>query len=173
MLVNLICMLEGSNMQQIQLPDPFLPLIAGLQSLANSMNQGQEQMQQQFRMQQDILQESIENVLEKDEAIRELERRSEDLGAEISGVMFIDDENDVVEEIHIDSIGDMTSVDLSIARIPTDDSLKIYSFHSHPRYANPNFSIADLEVARNRTWESGHCVITEINDQFVANCMEI
>ena len=160
-------------MQQIQLPDPFAPLIAGLQALVNSMNQGQEQMGQQFRMQQDILQESIENVLERDEAIQELERRSEKLGKEISGVMFINEEEDIVEEIHIDSIGDMTSVDLSIARVPDDPDLKIYSFHSHPRHANPNFSGSDLEVIRSRTWEQGHCVITEINNEFVANCMEI
>lgn len=160
-------------MQQIQLPDPFAPFVAGLQALANSMTQGQEQMQQQFRMEQDLLQDSIQGILEKDEAIRALERRSENLGKEISGVMFIDEEDNIVEEIHIDSIGDMTSVDLSIARIPDDPSLKIYSFHSHPRYANPNFSNADLDVARSRTWETGHCVITEIGGEFVANCMEI
>lgn len=160
-------------MQLIQLPDPFAPLIAGLQALTNSINQGQEVMQQQFKMQQDLLQGSIQGILERDEAIRELERRSEDLGREISGVMFINEEEDIVEEIHVDSIGDMTSVDLSIVRIPSDPNLKVYGFHSHPRHANPNFSNADLDVARSRTWEQGHCVITEIDNQFVASCMEI
>lgn len=163
-------------MNEIVLPDPFAPLLQFLQSINQSLEAAQiqqQKFQQQFRLCQVQLQDSIEGVLERDEAIRELERRSENMKKEISGVMFIDEENDVVEEIFVDSIGDATSVDLSLVKIPADSGLKIYSFHTHPQFGNPNFSPADMEVSRARSWEAGHCILTEIGGDMVVNCMEL
>lgn len=157
-------------MQQIQLPDLFAPL----RVFVDSMNQGQEQMQQKFILCQSELRDSIEGILEKDEAIQELSRKSEEMGAEISAVLFVDEGGDVVEEIFVDSIGDLTSVELDLVRIPPSGSgLTAWSIHTHPRYQNINFSPADEQVARARIWERGHCVISEIGGVPQASCMEL
>ena len=163
-------------MDQIQLPDPFAPLLQFVNSMNQSMQQAQlqqQKMHQQFMMCQEQLQESIEGILEKDEAVMAIGRRSERIQKEISGVMFVDEENDLVEEIHIDNIGSLTEVDLSMIKLPTDPGLSVFSFHTHPGFGNPNFSPADMDVVSARSWEEGHCILTEVNGDMTVNCMEI
>jgi hypothetical protein len=164
-------------MNEIVLPDPFAPLLQFVQSMNQSLNQfnlEQEKLKQECIKCYQELQDGIEHVLEKDEAIRELTKKSEDMGAEISAVLFVNEEEDLVEAIHVDSIGSLTEVDLGLVKVPPAGSgLTAWSIHTHPRYQNISFSEADVSVAKSRVWERGHCVISEVGGVARASCMEL
>ena len=160
-------------MNQITFPDPFAPLVQFVNSMNQSMQQAQlqqQKMHQQFMRQ---LRSDIEDAVGMDEAIEKIVNRSESMGAEISGVLFFDPRSDEVTDVFIDSVGSLTEVDLSLVKLNPDPGAQVFSFHTHPRYGNPNFSPADMEVSRSRSWEAGHCVLTEISGDMVVNCMEL
>lgn len=160
-------------MQQITLPDPFAPLVQFFNSINESLQEQQNKLKQEFLHHLEQIRDEIEDTVIASEKIRALEAYSEKHQKELSGIIFIDPETREVDKVYLDGIGDATSVDLDMVRISPNPDTLVYSFHTHPVYGNPSLSPADLKVIKSRSWESGHCVLTEINGEFVANCVEL
>ena len=144
-----------------------------IQSINQSLERQQKMIRQEFEYHLNQLRDDIEDCVTASEKIRALEAYSEKYQKELSGIIFIDPETREVEKVYLDQIGDTTSVDLDMVRISPDPDTLVYSFHTHPVYGNPQLSVADMEVIQKRTWEQGHCVLTEVNGEIVANCVEL